>query len=77
MLVQASIAGQQILSRGFSMQVVAPVTDDDVAQVAQIEHAITHSWQNFTQYGDSAHARVQTLVALRTLLAPTAGLTDK
>ena len=35
------------------------------------------SWQTFLQFGDTAYARVQTLAALRSLLAPPVGLTGQ
>lgn len=70
LVVQAAVAGRMVLSPGFSVQAVAPPTDDDVQQLQAVENAIMQAWQNFTQYGDSVYARILTLQSLRQLLQP-------
>ena len=77
LLVQANAAGQTILSPGFSLPVVQPGGDADVRQALTIQDTMSEAWPNFLQYGDSAYARIQTLVALRTLLSPQPGLTGQ
>jgi hypothetical protein len=75
LIVQATLNGKTVLSPGFSIQVVNPATDDNVQQLSDIENAVMQAWQNFTQFGDTPYARIQTLATLRTMLAPAAGLT--
>ena len=77
MVVQAMASGQTTLSVGFAVQVAGPVTDADVQQSSNIETAMSQAWANFTQYGDTAYARIQTLLALRSLFAPPPGLTGQ
>ncbi|HLJ46949.1 MAG TPA: hypothetical protein VKU01_13120 [Bryobacteraceae bacterium] len=77
LLVQANAAGQTILSPGFSLPVVQPGGDADMQQAMAIQGTMSQEWPNFLQYGDSAYARIQTLIALRTLLSPQAGLTGQ
>ena len=75
LVITGTASGQPVLSPGFALQVVAPATDADMQQLANIEKAMTQGWQNLSQYGDSAFARVQILKQLRALLAPPAALT--
>jgi hypothetical protein len=76
LLVQAAAAGQTILSPGFSLQVVRPADDSDMAQISAIDDAMSGWQQNFDQFGDSPHARILTLSALRQAMQPTPGLTS-
>jgi hypothetical protein len=76
LLVQATAAGQTILSPGFSLQVVRPADDSDTAQISAIDDAMSGWQQNFDQFGDSPHARILTLAALRQAMQPPTGLTS-
>lgn len=75
LVLQATVSGRQILAPGFALQVAATVTNDNAQQILNIETAMMQAWQNFVQYGDSAYARMQSLMALRKLLAPPVALT--
>ena len=75
LVIQASVAGRMILSAGFGVQAVGAATDADQQQFDAIQAAMLQSAANFTQYGDTAYARILTLQSLRQLLAPDPTLT--
>jgi hypothetical protein len=75
LVIQATVGGNPILSPGFAVQVAEQATASDLQQLSAIENLALQAWQNIAQYGDTAYARTQTLVALRQLLSPPVELT--
>ncbi|HUB79202.1 MAG TPA: hypothetical protein VMB03_10420 [Bryobacteraceae bacterium] len=75
MVIQATAGGATVLSPGFAVQVAEPATTADMQQISSVENVALQAWQNIAQYGDTAWARTQTLMALRKLLSPPVELT--
>jgi hypothetical protein len=77
LLIQARAFGATILSPGFSVEVVDTSDNIDMNQMSAIRNAISQLGQNFHQFGDSAYARIQALLALRALFPSQSGLTGQ
>jgi hypothetical protein len=78
LVVQATANGQAVVAPGFSIQAVAPLSEADAQQQADIESIMLSTGdQAYDQYGDSVYARVQLMAALRQYMQPQPGLTGQ
>ena len=77
LLIQARAFGATILSPGFSLEVADTPDNIDMNQMSAIQNTISQLGQGFQQYGDSAYARIQALLALRALFPSQPGLTGQ
>jgi len=66
--VQATAGDVTILSPASFIPIVREGTDQDDARLAEVNAALDQQKQNFDQWGDSVHARVVSLLALRARL---------
>lgn len=78
LVAQATVGGQPVLGPGFAIQAVAPISDADMQQLADIQDLMLDTGeQAYNQYGDSVYARVQVLEALRQYMQAPVGLTGQ
>jgi hypothetical protein len=78
LLVQATVGGRQVLAPGFFIQAVNPISDADMQQLSDVQGIVLNvAAQAYSQYGDTAYARVQVLSALRQYFQAAAGLTGQ
>ena len=65
LLVQATAGADTLLSPGFSVLAVGPMTQSDVDAYGAVTAAAAAAWEeNFAAYGDAPQARIKTIGAL-------------
>jgi hypothetical protein len=79
LIVQATVKGRTVLAPGFSVQVVAAVTNADIQQqLSKIQNLLLSAGdQAYGKYGDSVAARVAVLATLRKQMPYFRGLTGQ